>query len=223
MLASDELQKADRFRFEIDRARHVIGRGLLRLLLAHLLDIKPIRVHFEYSAFGKPRLSGVAPEHGLQFNVSHSGDFVLLALTVGRAVGIDLEKMKTGLPVDGIAKHFFSKRERMELATLSADLRSAAFFTCWTRKEAYIKAKGESVPLSQFDVSLLPGCPAQLLATRPDTTESARWVLQDLDLHCDYKAAIAVEGSGLRIKSWPWPTNCLCPNLAINLHSVARL
>ena len=214
ILSPDERKRADAFYLEIDRRRLVVGRGLLRLILAHVLDRKPVDVRFEYNEFGKPSLSTGPSRSCLQFNVSHSGDVVLLALAVGRAVGIDVEKLRIGLAVDEIAKHYFSARERTELATLNSDLRFNAFFTCWTRKEAFIKARGEglSMPLDEFDVSLLPGQPARLLATRPDPTESARWDLQDVDVGCGSKAAIAVEGSGWHIKRWHWPADCLSPN-----------
>jgi 4'-phosphopantetheinyl transferase len=131
---------------------------------------------------------------------------ILLAVAFGRAVGIDVECMRSDLPHVGIAEHFFSAAERDSLALLHARAQAEAFYACWTRKEAYIKAVGVglSLPLDQFDVSLRPGEPARLLATRPDPTEAHRWTLLELDVGPNYKAAAAVEGAEFQLKTWDW-------------------
>jgi len=102
ILSPEEQERADRFHFEVDRRRSVIGRGYLRLLLGEILDLPANKLQFEYDEFGKPSL---IPDQGLplQFNVSHSGDLVLIAITIGRAVGVDVEKIRTDLDLDGIA------------------------------------------------------------------------------------------------------------------------
>ncbi|HKG01307.1 MAG TPA: 4'-phosphopantetheinyl transferase superfamily protein, partial [Xanthobacteraceae bacterium] len=156
LVSPEERQKADRFHFQIDRERHVIGRALVRILLGHLLDRRPDSLHFHHNDFGKPGLLGGANERRLQFNVSHSGDLILIALAANRAIGVDVEHVRGDLEVDGIAARFFSAREQADLAMLDEGPRRDAFFRCWTRKEAFIKARGEglSLPLDQFDVSL---------------------------------------------------------------------
>ncbi len=110
------------------------------------------------------------------------------------------------MAVEAIAEHFFSPRERAALATLEPSRQCHGFFACWTRKEAYIKAHGEglSLPLDGFDVSLLPGETARLLGTRPDPAEAQRWVLRQLDVGRGYTAAVAVEGTGWRLRTWDW-------------------
>jgi 4'-phosphopantetheinyl transferase len=205
ILSPDERERADRFHFELDRRRGVIGRGYLRLLLGKILDLPANKLQFEYDEFGKPSLisrQGLT----LQFNVSHSGDLILIAITMGRAVGVDVERIRTDLDPDSIAAHFFSANECKILASLAGPVRYNAFFSCWTRKEAYLKARGIglSLPLDQFDVSFLPDQEPRLLATRHDPAEARLWKLQALDVASDYAAALAAPGSTWRLKCWNW-------------------
>jgi 4'-phosphopantetheinyl transferase len=206
ILLPDEQRRADRFYREIDFRRYVVGRGLLRVLLGRCLRAAPDRLCFEDGPFGKPGLAGEAQAR-LQFNVSHSGDVILIAIAPGRAVGVDVEHVRPDIALEGIARRFFSQHECASLAALDAPSRPDGFYACWTRKEAYIKARGEglSLPLRQFDVSVPPDQPARLLKTRPDTAEAQRWTLLDLDVGSGYRAALAVERSGWRLKTWEWP------------------
>lgn len=200
----------ERFRFERDRRRYLVGRGLLRMLLGRYLDVSPHAVSFDYGAAGKPHLApGLAPQP-LQFNLSHSGGLVLIAVTSGRALGIDVEQVRSDVEVGEIAARFFSRNERQALAALSGTGQIDAFFDCWTRKEAYVKARGDglSLPLDQFDVSLLPGEHVRLIATRPDTAEARRWRLTALDVGDGYRAALAVEGDGWTLQCWDWRATC---------------
>jgi 4'-phosphopantetheinyl transferase len=130
-------------------------------------------------------------------------------LTIGRAIGVDVEKVRSDLEADRIAARFFSPSERRALQSVPEHLRLGAFFDCWTRKEAYIKAIGGglSLPLDQFDVSFRPGDPARLLATRPEPAEAGRWAIRALDMGADYRAAVAVEGADWRLEIWDWPLN----------------
>jgi len=205
ILSQDERDRADRFRFEVDGRRAVIGRGYLRLLLGQILDLPASKLRFEYDEFGKPSLT---PGHALplRFNLSHSGDLILIAITIGRAVGVDVERIRTDLDPDELAARFFSASEYKILASLAGPARYDAFFACWTRKEAYLKAKGVglSLPLDQFDVSFLPNEIPQLLATRPDSAEAQRWGLRTLDLSANYAAALAAPGSTWKLKCWNW-------------------
>jgi 4'-phosphopantetheinyl transferase len=206
VLSLDERQKAERFRFQVDRERHVIGRGFLRGVLGRILDTGPDGLCFHYNDFGKPRLPDAQNELRLQFSVSHSGDLILIGLAANRQIGVDVERVRDGLEPEAIAGRFFSSGEQADLATLPPDQRRDAFFCCWCRKEAFIKARGEglSLPLNRFDVSLKPGEPAMLLATRPDAVEASRWVIRDLDVGPGHKAAVAVEGSECRLRTLEW-------------------
>jgi 4'-phosphopantetheinyl transferase len=204
-LAADERDKMQRFRFERDQRRYLVGRGPLRLLLGRYLDVAPQALRFETTAAGKPHLA--SGQGQLQFNVSHSGEYVLIAIAEGRAVGIDVEEVHDDFDVDEVAAHFFSVNEQRDLGTFTGRAKIEAFYDCWTRKEAYVKARGEglSLPLDQFDVSLRPGEPARLIATRPDPAEARRWQLSGLDVADGYKAALAVEGRGWTLRFWNCP------------------
>ena len=197
----------ERFRFERDRRRYLVGRGLLRMLLGRYLGMTPHQVRFEYTVAGKPHLAPSQGERLLRFNLTHSGELLLIAVTDGRALGIDVEEVRNDIDVGEIAAHFFSPNEQRDLATLSGPRRIDAFFECWTRKEAYVKARGEglSLPLDQFDVSLLPGESVRLIETRPDPAEARRWQLEALSVADGYKAALAVEGKGWALQCVDWP------------------
>jgi 4'-phosphopantetheinyl transferase len=206
ILSADEQEKAARFHFEEDRLRAIIGRGLLRTLLGHIIDLPPARLRFVYGHYGKPELVDDLTPTPLGFNISHSGNLILLAIARTRAVGIDVEQIRTNIEWQAIAAHYFSVCERRLLATLMPEAKADAFFACWTRKEAYIKARGGglSLPLDQFDVTLLPGQPAQLLRTRQDPGEYLHWQLHDLDLGDGYKAAVAAKTATLQLRCWNW-------------------
>jgi 4'-phosphopantetheinyl transferase len=205
LLGEDERRRAARFHFRKDRECFIVARGLLRTILGRYLHSEPRSLRFIYSVYGKPSLADSSG--GLRFNLSHSGDFALLALTYGRELGVDIEKLRTDFANEQIAGRFFSPREVARLRALPAGLRLEAFFNCWTRKEAYIKAHGEglSLPLDGFDVTLAPDEPAQLLSTRDDPGEASRWSLRALHPCHGYVAALAVEGDGWRLKTWRWP------------------
>src|SRR5262245_57069798 len=204
-LSADERDRMAQFRLEKDRLRCLIGRGVLRTLLGHYLDLAPQDLRFEITAAGKPHLA--SDQRRLQFNVAHSGEYVLIAIADGRAVGIDVEEIRNDFEAGEVAMHFFSLNEQRDLEALTGRAKVEAFFDCWTRKEAYVKARGEglSLPLDQFDVSLRPGEPARLVATRPDPAEATRWRLSGLDVADGYKAALAVEGQGWTLRFWDCP------------------
>lgn len=197
LLSSDEHTRADRFHFETHRQRFIVARGCLRLLLSRYLEISPAEIHFSYSANGKPLLATSTPTiEPLSFNLAHSDSLALYAFTRVAEIGIDLERIRPEFTGDDIAKRFFSAVEVASLNELPKELRNEAFFNCWTRKEAFIKAIGIglSLPLDQFDVTLSPAEPAELIRTRWDDSEAARWSLKAIDVGPDYAAAVAVAG-----------------------------
>jgi 4'-phosphopantetheinyl transferase len=205
-LAADEQARAAQFYFEKDRRHFVIARGMLRDILGRYLNRAPESLAFRYGSHGKPALVGRSNECGICFNLSHSRGRALCAVTSGREVGIDIEQVRDEPAVVEIAERFFSPREVAALRALPALEQGPAFFRCWTRKEAYIKARGQglSIPLDGFDVSLAPGEPAALLGVRPDSSEQLRWSLQSLDAGPGFAAALAVEGQGWRLRCWQW-------------------
>ena len=206
-LAADEQARAERFYFERDREHFIVARGVLRAILGGYLNRAPEELSFCYSAYGKPSLAGEFEGDAIRFSVSHSGGVALYAVTRGREAGIDIERIRSDLAVAEIAERFFSPREVAMLRTLPAEAQTQAFFCCWTRKEAYIKARGEglSLPLDQFDVSLAPGEPAAVLGTQRDPSEASRWSLQELTPAPGFVAALAVAGHGWRLTCWQWP------------------
>jgi 4'-phosphopantetheinyl transferase len=207
LLSSDERERASRFRFQRHRDEFVVARGLLRTILARYLRTEAGQLHFTYGPQGKPALTPDTGGANLRFNLSHSHELALYALTVGREVGVDLEYMRADFASLDTAARFFSPREVAQLIALPAGQQTAAFFNCWTRKEAYIKARGEglSLPLDQFDVSLAPGEPARLLGVLNDEREAARWTIGELRPGPGYAAALAVEGPCARLRLWQWP------------------
>jgi len=206
-LSDDERMRAGRFYFEQDRKRFIVGRGVLRAILGRYVGIEPSRLQFCYGSQGKPYLAERFDGGTLRFNLAHSHELALYAFTRRREIGIDLEHVCAEVACEPIAARFFSPRESATLRALPATVKQKAFFTCWTRKEAYIKARGEglSLPLDQFDVSLAPGEPATLLNMRGDPLEASRWSLQELIPSPGYVAALAVEGHGWRLACWEWP------------------
>jgi 4'-phosphopantetheinyl transferase len=199
LLSLDERERAARFRFPHDRKHYATGRQLLRRLLGAYLGSGPARIRFVYSAEGKPFLDESSSAGEIRFNVSHSEKVALFAFVSRREVGVDVERIRNDFDVEEIAQRFFSGAERKALAELPDHLKPEAFFHCWTRKEAFVKAQGGglSLPLDQFDVSVLPESGALLLGTRPDVEERHRWSMLKVDAGPGYAAAVTVEGAGL--------------------------
>ena len=206
-LSVDECERAERFHFKRDRDHFMAARGCLRNILGLYLGTAPDRLQFHYSPYGKPYLVNELNKEEIRFNVSHAHGLGLIAVTKCQEIGVDIEYMRDDLADEQIARRFFSASEVNTLLALPKSQRKKAFFTCWTRKEAYIKGKGEglSLPLDQFDVSLIPGEAAALLSTRPDPQEAARWTLSGLAPGSGYVAAVAVQARKLQLICWQWP------------------
>ena len=205
-LTADERARAERFYFQKHREHFIVGRGLLRHILSRYLEKEPDQLRFCYNSYGKPALIEEAGAEGLCFNLSHSHGVALYAVTRGREIGIDIEYFRPDVETKKLAERFFSPREAAALRALPEHLQKEAFFNCWTRKEAYIKAdgKGLAIPLNAFDVSLTPGEPAALLSSQRHPQETSRWVLQALDPEPGYAAALAVKGHDWKLKCWQW-------------------
>jgi 4'-phosphopantetheinyl transferase len=207
-LSADELTRANRFHFVKDRSRFVVARGLLRNLLSAYLGVDCSDLRFSYGAQGKPFLVLDSPVQ-INFNVSHTHGRAVFAFTRGRDLGVDLEYVSDDFDDELIANRFFSRAEVLTLRTVPADLRKQAFFNCWTRKEAYIKARGEglSMPLNQFDVSLRPNEPVALQNNYRDEREVSRWSMQAIPAPEGYVGALVVEGHDWQLKSFSFETS----------------
>ncbi len=202
MLSANEHKRADRFTFPGKRNEYIISRGLLRQVLGQLLGADPAGLTFSYSAKFKPYLPDTWNGHTVSFNVSHSHDKAIIAITLDRELGIDIEKIRTNVEFIKLATRFFSLTEVAALKEYSnADL-PKAFFACWTRKEAFVKALGKGIwfGLSQFSVAVDPeeACPS--LITHWDPEDAAKWSMVNIDTEADYQAALAVAGSGFEVR-----------------------
>ena len=203
VLSEDEQQRANRYRFERDRRWFVARRGRLRHILGKYLDSDPASLRFSNNRYGKPALYTEA-HRWLSFNTSHSQGLALLACARKVDIGVDLEYRRENINYLDLAKRFFSIKEVAALRLLSMASLSEAFFLCWTRKEAFIKASGEglSLPLDAFDVSVMPGEPARLLGTRQGLEPPDKWSLFNLEPAPEYSAALAVHGRGYELQCW---------------------
>ena len=200
LLSASERERAAQFHFEKDRHRYVAARSILRQLIGRYEQVPPESIEFAYNTYGKPALEGSS----LRFNVSHSADLVLLAFTRNKNIGVDVERIRPEFAAKEIAGRFFSQEEVAVLRALPAESLPGAFFTCWTRKEAFIKAHGSglSLPLHKFVVSL--DLPARLIRTEFDPDAARQWTLHDLLIDDGFRAALAVEGEPNRIDRWQW-------------------
>jgi 4'-phosphopantetheinyl transferase len=208
LLSPDERGRADRFAFSDLRRRFVVGRGALRSILARYTGTPAAAIRFRYGPRGKPALDQTPHRDAVRFNLANSHELALVGVARGRELGIDVEW--TGRPItdpEQIAEQFFSPAERAALRAIPPPLRLDAFYTCWTRKEAYIKALGDglALPLDAFDVSLAPDAPAALLAGRGPAAGVDRWSLRALDPGPGYRAALVVEGYGFHIRMHDLP------------------
>lgn len=196
LLNRAERQRAERLVFESDQRRFINAHALLRAILGRCLDRPPNSLRFTADDRGKPRLHD--PPVDLRFNLSHSGDLALVALTVGREVGVDLEQYRP-IEVLDLARHFFAESERSALEALAPSERLPAFFRCWTRKEAFIKALGAglSFPLDDFDVDITADDVPQVLRACRDLPAAPRqWRIVPLAMAPGYAAALAAAEVG---------------------------
>ncbi|HEY0677991.1 MAG TPA: 4'-phosphopantetheinyl transferase superfamily protein [Chitinophagaceae bacterium] len=151
-LSNDEKQRAEKFYFEKDRRHYIIARYQLRRLLGEYLNIQPDEIEFTYNSYGKPLFH----KSDILFNVSHSRDKAVYAFGRVKEIGIDIELINDGIDVLPLAERFFAEAEVQKIKNLKPEASVAAFFNCWTRKEAYIKAKGMGItlPLNSFIVDV---------------------------------------------------------------------
>jgi len=206
LLSADECARANRFIFKKHRDAYIAARGALRQTLGLYLQADPRALRFTYATHGKPSLAAEHKAQDLRFNVSYSAGVALLALAVAMEIGIDIERVHDDFPYQEIALRFFAPAEYVLFCAAEAARRCETFFKYWTHKEAFIKAigLGLSYPLNQFEVSLHPGAPVQLLST-PDP--APRHSLHFIAAGADYVGALAVMGICTDILLWAGGSN----------------
>jgi 4'-phosphopantetheinyl transferase len=201
LLSEREQARAARYRFERHRRRYQVTWGLVRSLLGHYISTDPHSLHFSFGPKGKPELTRGG---GLQFNISHSAERVVVAVASTWPVGVDVEQIRPMEDAADIARRFFSPNEVQAFEALEEAQRLEGFFNCWTRKEALIKAVGEGVfvSLDRFDVSLTPGEPAQLVALDGQPADPESWHLTHLEPEVAMVGALATPARPDRVRGW---------------------
>ena len=200
ILSQDEKKRADRLRSAKDKRRFTVSRAFLRKSLGHYLNTDPSEIKFTYNKYGKPDID---PEHhpqNIKFNISHSENLALYAITQNREIGIDVEYIRDVDKADKIVKRFFSEEEGEFYYSQPENKKNWAFFTLWTRKEAYSKARGMGIglPRKEFDLKLAPSAGNNVIDTGATNIES-KWSLIDIEIDAEYLAALAIEGSNIEI------------------------
>jgi 4'-phosphopantetheinyl transferase len=202
LLSHDELSRAKRFAKPELQARFTLTRAWLRSILAAAAGCDARAFAFHYGSMGKPELG--EPFGWLNFNVSHSGDIVLLALADGIQLGVDVEQMVPLEDIHGLAASCFSETERQSLHACAPAQRETAFYHGWTRKEAWIKATGQGLTcsLQSFDVEITPGAPPRYLRLPGHALDE--WTLAHFDPAPGYVAALAVRAADPHIMPLIW-------------------
>ena len=208
MLTPDEREQASRFMSATLTRRFISKRAALRQILATCTRRPAAELVFRTGAHGKPHLrecDGAAST--LEFNVSDAGDYALVAVTMRRAIGVDIEAIRQIEDADDIVEHHFSAIERAAYRRLAPEQRPTAFFTAWTRKEAFIKAVGLGLHLSldSFSVALDAAAPARLIDIDGDPIKAAEWTLLPIKVPKDHVGAVVARGpvSNCQIRTWP--------------------
>jgi len=214
LLSPDEKIRSARFKFARDRQRYVFGKGLLRELLSLYLAVPAEKIQFADGARGKPRLAKTREQlQDIRFNVSDAGDGFACAIAIGREVGVDIESVDEVKDREKIAEQFFTPGEATAISKLRPASRNLGFLRCWTRKEAYAKAKGEGLYLNLRGFEVFESLEKEpTLRVEGDPIETSRWTLVDLEMPDGYVGALAVEGQDVRVECRGW-TDSRLPGL----------
>ena len=201
LLSGDERERMSRFRFDVHRERFALRRSALRVVLGWYLDLDPKEIEFRHSARGKPEVDRGWAGRRLRFNLSDSEDLAILGVTLDDDLGVDVERLRTIPDLDGLARRYFSPLEQADYFGLPSSDKLAGFYNCWTRKEAWLKAKGDglSVDLRGFDVTLAPGLAPRLLGVRGSPAEPQGWSFHACEPQRGFVAAVAVQRERSRL------------------------
>ena len=205
LLCEEERARHDHMAFQRNRDQFTAAHGLLRLLLGRYAALAPEKLRFQEGPNGKPYLKGEGAD--LCFNLSHADDLALLAVARRRELGVDVERISPGACDEELVARLFAAGEIRTLHSLPQQQRPAAFFRCWTRKEAFVKAlgRGLSLDLKAFEVSLAPDQPPTILYADGANIDPEHWRMCDVDPGPSYTAALCCEGHGWTLRCWDWP------------------
>ena len=205
-LSPDEKERAGKFKFEKHRNRFIAGRGVLREILGEYLQTEPASLPFSCSPNGKPTLAAEFTDMRIHFNLAHSEDLALVAVTRIGAIGVDVECTRPIKEMDELVARFFSAHETELFGKVRPDEKPAAFFNLWTRKEALLKATGEGITrsLSLVEVGFLPGEPACLLAIAGDASKASQWTLRELSPGPGFIGAFAINAQDVNVRCGRW-------------------
>jgi 4'-phosphopantetheinyl transferase len=206
VLSADEQERAGRFHFAADQTRYRATQVILRRMLADYLGVEPAKLAFTRDSSGKPHLVLSPEQPPLTFNLSHSGGVLLYGVALARRVGVDVEAIRTNFDLMELARGQFAPAEVDKLASVPEAARGPAFFACWTRKEAYLKARGEGLgfPLNKFAVTLGPDEEPAVSWLEGDPDVTRRWSVFDLSGIPGCRAAVVVEGRPVRLSQKNW-------------------
>lgn len=215
ILSADEIARVARLRFLEHKTKAIVARGVLRAILGEYLAMPASKLSFFYGEAGKPALRFPA-QTTLEFNLSHSHEEGVLAITCSRRLGIDIEYVNEAAERVGLADRFFSPAEARLLKQIDPDRRNIAFYHTWVQKEAYLKALGQGlrIPLNAFSVSVDPDLNTQLIHVSDEIREEqAVWKIHRLDVQHNYIGALVVDGSGLELTYFDWRMTAQAPDL----------
>jgi 4'-phosphopantetheinyl transferase len=200
VISPDERERAARFKFARDRRRYLVAHVALHEILSRYLPIGPAGLSFDIGANGKPRLSQALAPSGVRFNLSHSNEMALLAITHGREVGVDIEYVKEDFEFQEVAERFFTTREVAAMRGLPSHLQRQAFFKCWTSKEAFLKAKGTGLSgqLDEVEITFAVGDQVRISAGVEG------WSLVQLMPDDGYEGTLVVASDAVPIYCYQW-------------------
>ncbi len=204
VLSPQQRARAQRMRVAEKRKQYIIAQGLTRVLLGKLLAADPAALEFDRGPKGKPYLGGEFGDSGVQFNMTHTSHMALIAITLSREVGIDVERIRDNLQWEKLARRYFSPLEYSGYCRLPESERLRSFFVCWTRKEAVLKAIGTGLGggLASFDITVDPDAAPALVANRWQGRFHGHWTLHPLHPGADYVATLVAERDDFEVRCW---------------------
>lgn len=205
-LSEDEIQRSQRYVRADLKQRFIVGRGILRYILSRYMGIAAGEIRFIYGPHGKPSLQLSSASDRIHFNLAHTGNLVIYAFSRACELGVDIEQVQSLPDLIQVARRFFAPQELATLLALPAEQQERAFYTCWVRKEAFIKASGKGLTqaLDSFVVSLAPGQPAALLELHGDTTDLSGWSIEELPVPSGFEAALAMPATDLTLSCYSY-------------------